>query len=137
VGLVHVQIESLAEAGGDIVVVKLTGHADPASVHALISELQILGHAHREGMLRILVDESELQPGLVGFDDIADMVHDWRTSPALRSSRIAIIAANPFIRGLNQMFRVLANLERKDSLNAFTKRADAVAWLVSKATASP
>ena len=35
------------------------------------------------------------------------------------------------------MFRLAANLERKDSLNAFTKRADAVAWLLSEVTVSP
>jgi hypothetical protein len=38
---------------------------------------------------------------------------------------------------LSGMFRLAANLERKDSLNAFTKRADAVAWLRSEVTASP
>ena len=134
-GRVQVQIESQGEAGNAIVVVKLSGHADPPSIHALITDLLAMAHGHET--LRILVDESELQPGLVGFNDIAEMVRDWRTAPALRSSRIAIIAANPFVRGLNQMFRLAANLERKDSLNAFTKRADAVAWLLSKATASP
>jgi hypothetical protein len=137
VGIVQVQIESQGEAGNVIVVVKLSGHADQAGVQGLITELQALAKGQGRGTLRILVDESELQPGLVGFNEIAEMVHDWRTAPALRSSRIAVVAANPFIRGLNQMFRLVANLERKDSLNAFTKRADAVAWLLSKATASP
>ena len=124
----QVQIEAEGEAGNAIVVVKLSGHADAPSVCALITELQAL--ALRQGTLRILLDESDLQPGLVGFSEIAEMVRDWRTAPDLRSSRIAVLAANPFIRGLNQMFRMLANVERKDSLNAFTKRADAVAWLV-------
>ena len=136
VGSVQVQIESEGEVGADIVVVRLTGHADTGSIHALITELQSRASTHRDGTLRLLVDESELQPGLVGFSDIADMVHDWRAAPALRASRIAIIAANPLIRGLNQMFRLVANAERKDSLNAFTKRADAVAWLLSAATVS-
>jgi hypothetical protein len=125
---VKVQIEAEGETGDAIVVVKLSGHADPPSIHALITQLQAL--ALRQGTLRILVDETDLEPGLVGFSDIAEMVRDWRTAPNLRSSRIAVMAANPFIRGLNQMFRLLANVERKDSLNAFTKRADAVAWLV-------
>jgi hypothetical protein len=137
VGIVQVQIESQGEAGNAIVVVKLSGHADPPGIHGLITELQTLANGHERGALRILVDESDLQPGLVGFNEIAEMVHDWRTAPALRASRIAIIAANPFIRGLNQMFRLAANLERKDSLNAFTKRADAVAWLLSEVTVSP
>ena len=122
------QIGAEGDAGNAIVVVKLSGSADAPGVHALITELQAL--ALRQGTLRILMDESDLQPGLVGFSDIAEMVRDWRTAPNLRSSRIAVLAANPFIRGLNQIFRLLANVERKDSLSAFTKRADAVAWLV-------
>jgi hypothetical protein len=88
-------------------------------------------------MLCILLDESKLQPGLMGFNDIAEIVGDWRNAPDLRSSRIAVVARNPVIRGLNQVFRLLANLERTDSLNAFSKRADAVAWLVTRPTASP
>jgi hypothetical protein len=118
---VHALIETQAEASGEIVVVKLTGSADPASMHALIAELQAL--AHLRGKLRILVDETEL--------------HAWRNAPDLRSSRIAVIAANPIVRGLNQVFRLLANLERKDSLNAFSERADAVAWLVAEVAAAP
>jgi hypothetical protein len=131
---VQVDIASHGDAGNAIVVVTLTGHADRPSIHSLITELQIL--AKRRGALRILVDETELQPGLVGFNDISEMVHDWRTAPDLRSSRIAVIASNPFVRGLNQMFRLLANVERKNSLNAFSKRADAVAWLVTDAVPS-
>jgi hypothetical protein len=73
-----------------------------------------------------------MQPGLLGFNDVAEMVADWRKAPALRSSRFAFIATNPVIRGLNQLFRLTAKLERKDSMNAFSKRADAVAWLMSK-----
>ena len=99
-------------------------------MHALIADLQAMAH-QEEGMLRILVDETSLQSGRVGIDDISVLVREWRKAAALRSSRIAVIAPNPIIRGLNQMFRLAANLERKDSVNAFSKRADAVAWLVS------
>jgi hypothetical protein len=73
-----------------------------------------------------------MQPGLLGFNDIAEMVSDWRGAPALRLSRFAFISSNPFIRGLNQLFRLSAKLEHKDSMNAFSKRADAVAWLMRK-----
>jgi hypothetical protein len=128
--LIEVQIASQAAAGGEIVVVTLTGHADPASMHALIADLQAMAHRH-DGMLRILVDETSLGSGRVGIDDISVLVQEWRKATALRSSRIAVIASNPIVRGLNQMFRLAANLERKDSLNAFSKRADAVAWLMS------
>ncbi len=111
--------------------VKLSGHAEPRNIHALLTELQAM--ARQRGPLRILVDESDLKPGLMGFNDIFEIVQDWRTSTALRTSRIAIVAPDPVVRGLNQTFRILANLERKDVVNAFSKRADALAWLVKKA----
>lgn len=50
--------------------VKLSGHADPPGVHALITELQAL--ALLRGTRRILMDESDPEPGLVGFSDIAE-----------------------------------------------------------------
>jgi hypothetical protein len=112
--------------------VRLTGRAEPASVHALLAELQDLAQQH--GALRLLIDETDLTPGLIGFSEIHDLVNDWRRATALKASRIAIVAANPIVRGLNQVFRTLANLERGDSMNAFSKRADAVAWLVRKPT---
>jgi hypothetical protein len=119
--------------GDEIVVVKVSGPADAASVRALITELDAL--AQKRGTLRILVDQTDMQPGLLGFSDIAEMVSDWRKAPALRSSRFAFIATNPLIRGLNQLFRLSAKLEHKDSMSAFSERADAVAWLMEKPAA--
>ncbi len=132
-GNVQGQIDFQSEAGDEIVVVKVSGPADAASVRALITELEAL--AQRRGTLRILVDQTDMQPGLLGFNDIAEMVSDWRRAPALRSSRIAFIASNPVIRGLNQLFRLSAKIEHKDALNGFSKRADAVAWLMRKSAA--
>lgn len=66
----------------------------------------------------------------MGFGDIHDLVDGWRTGTELRTSRIAILATNPVVRGLNQAFRVFARLERKGSMNAFSRRTDALAWLV-------
>ena len=119
--------------GGEIVVVKVSGPADAASVSALITELEAL--AQQRGALRILVDQTDMQPGLLGFSDIAELVSDWRKAPALRSSRFAFVATNPLIRGLNQLFRLSAKLEHKDSMSAFSERADAVAWLMRKPAA--
>jgi hypothetical protein len=122
------EIESVLEDGAEITVVRLSGQAERASVHALLTELQ--GLAQQRGALRLLVDETDLKPGVMGFNDLHELVSDWRTGTALRASRIAIVATNPIVRGLNQVFRTLANLERKGSMNAFSRRADAVAWLV-------
>jgi hypothetical protein len=124
------EIRTVLEGSDEIIVVELSGHADVANIHALLAQLEAL--ALQRGSLRILVDETHMKPGLMGFNDIHDLVNDWRTAKTLKSSRIAVVAENPIVRGLNQAFRALANLERKDSMSAFSKRADAVAWLVRK-----
>jgi hypothetical protein len=124
------EISSVLEGSDEITLVELSGHADGANIHALLAQLEVL--ALQRGVLRILVDETQMKAGLMGFNDIHDLVSDWRAAKALRSSRIAVVAENPIVRGLNQAFRALANLERTDSMSAFSKRADAVAWLVRK-----
>ena len=127
------QISTVLEGSEEITVVELSGQAERANIQGLLGELQ--GLAKQRGALRILVDETAMKPGLMGFNDIHDLVSDWRTATALKTSRIAVVAENPIVRGLNQAFRALANLERKGSMSAFSKRADAVAWLVSSPTA--
>ena len=117
----------MSEDGSDIAIVTLHGRATPADIHQLLVELD--GLAHQRATLRLLLDETDLTAGVMGFGDIHDIASDWRGATALRSRRIAVVASNPFVRGLNQMFRVFANVEHKDSVNAFSKRADALAWL--------
>jgi hypothetical protein len=129
------EIRTIHEGDDEITVVELSGHADRANIQGLLAELQ--GLAKQRGVLRILVDETAMRPGLMGFNDIHDLVNDWRTATALKTSRIAVVAANPIVRGLNQAFRALANLERKGSMSSFSKRADAVAWLVGGGPKAP
>jgi len=121
-------IHLLVEDGNDVTIVTLSGIADPAGIHALLTELD--GMAQHGAALRLLLDETDLRAGLMGFGDIQDIVGDWRRSNALKSRRIAVVASNPLIRGLNQMFRLFANVENKGSVSAFSDRAAALAWLV-------
>ena len=116
------------EGDDEITVVEVRGQVDLANIQKLLQELQ--GLAKQRGTLRILIDETAMRPGILGFNDIHDLVSDWRTATDLKTSRIAVLASNPIVRGLNQAFRALADLERKGSMSAFSKRADAVAWLV-------
>jgi SpoIIAA-like len=122
------EIRTIHEGDDEITVVELRGQVDLANIQKLLQELQ--GLAKQRGTLRILIDETAMRPGILGFNDIHDLVSDWRTATDLKTSRIAVLASNPIVRGLNQAFRALANLERKGSMSAFSKRADAVAWLV-------
>ena len=111
----------------------MTGQAERPNIIALLNELQDL--ARLRGPLRVLIDETDMKPGLMGFNDIHEIVSDWRSGAGLLSSRIAVIAVNPFVRGLNQMFRIAANLEGRASVNAFSKRSDALAWLMQEGAA--
>ena len=123
------EVQSFVERGDEITIVKLSGPLEPANIHALFAVLQ--DRARKVGMLRLLIDETEMKAGLMGFNDIQDLAEEWRGATALlKSARIAVLASNPVVRGLNQAFRFLANLERKGSMSSFSKRADALAWLV-------
>ena len=121
-------IEVIVEGGNDVTLVTLSGLADPEGVHALLTELESM--AQHGAALRLLLDETDLRAGLMGLSDIQDIVGDWRKANALKSRRIAVVASHPLIRGLNQMFRIFANVENKGSVSAFSDRAAALAWLV-------
>jgi hypothetical protein len=122
------KISNVLEGSDVITLVELSGHADRANIQKLLAEMQ--GLAEQQGPLRVLVDETAMRPGLMGFNDIHDLVNDWRTATGLKASRIAVVARHPIVRGLNQAFRALANLERKGLMSAFSQRTDAIAWLV-------
>jgi hypothetical protein len=121
------KIDVIVDAGNDVTVVTLSGTAHPAGIHALLTELDSL--AQHGAAQRLLIDETDLRAGLMGLSDIQDIVGDWRKANALKSRRIAVVASNPLIRGLNQMFRIFANVENKGSVSAFSDRAAALAWL--------
>lgn len=120
-------IEVIVEGGNDVTLVTLSGLADPAGIHALLTELD--GLAQQGAAMRLLLDETDLRAGLMGLSDIQDIVGDWRKANALKSRRIAVVASHPLIRGLNQMFRIFANVENKGSVSAFSDRTAALAWL--------
>ena len=124
------EIASVLQGDAEITAVKMSGQAERPNIIALLTELQDL--ARVRGSLRVLIDETDMKPGLMGFNDIHEIVSDWRSGAGLLSSRIAVIAVNPFVRGLNQMFRIAANLEGRASVNAFSKRSDALAWLMQE-----
>jgi hypothetical protein len=121
------KIEVIVDGGNDVTLVTLSGLADPAGIHALLTELDSM--AERGEALRLLLDETDLRAGLMGLSDIQDIVADWRKANALKSRRIAVVASHPLIRGLNQMFRIFANVENKGSVSAFSDRTAALAWL--------
>jgi hypothetical protein len=82
-------------------VVKVSGPADAASVRALTTQLEAL--AQQRGTLRILVDQTDMQPGLLGFSDMAEMVSDWRKAPGLRTLRCSRVAHEKARLGISRL----------------------------------
>jgi hypothetical protein len=120
---VEYQIKSASHAGKEFVEVTLTGDTTSEMVIALFADL----NARAEGTrLLILIDEMNLRPALIGPRDLKKIASFWRTTTALRAARMAVIAPNPVMYGLNRMFALIANDE---SIHVFMWRQDAIAWL--------
>lgn len=121
----HFEITPETVDGASVVVVRFSGQADTATIRDLIATLAALD----EGA-RILVDETELRPGLVLPQDLRGIVDQWRTLIARRTIRIAVFASNPLVYGMNRMVESIAADDARDRLAVFRARADAVAWLL-------
>ena len=106
----------------DIVMVTLSGAATFEMIAGLLRELE----ARRPS--RVLVDERGLRPGLIGPAQIGRIVAEWRKATALRAARVAVLAPNPVIYGLNRMFQAFADVEGRVSV--FSTREAALAWLL-------
>jgi hypothetical protein len=119
--------EIFPEHVGDasVVVVRFSGQADTTTIRDLIAALAGLG----EGA-RILVDETDLRPGLILPQDLRGIVDQWRALIARRTIRIAVFASNPLVYGMNRMVESLAADDAKDHLAVFRARGDALAWLL-------
>ncbi len=111
-----------------LIQVKLSGRPKPASIVAMLEEIDAL--VAKDATLRVLIDEDELKPSFVGPGDIRRFVDAWRSGSALRATRIAVFTSNIAMYGLNRMFQGLANAE--EQVSVFHTRADAVAWLIDE-----
>lgn len=120
----HIALASSSDDG--IVVVKLSGRAQAETIVKLLVELNAL--AERDPAVRVLIDETELGAGFVGPSDIGRIAGAWRKASALRTVRIAALAPNPVIYGLNRMFQGLA--DGAERVSVFNDQARARAWLL-------
>ena len=114
------------EAG--FIKVSLSGRAEAASILRLLAELSAL--AERNSSLRVLIDESGLGPGFVGPADIQKIIASWRRATSLRTTRVAVVASNLAIYGLNRMFQGLAGRDAEGRVRIFTDTAPATEWLL-------
>ncbi|HYK97999.1 MAG TPA: hypothetical protein VEU77_06360 [Candidatus Acidoferrales bacterium] len=121
----HYEIFPESVAGTNVTIVRFSGQADTATIRDLIATLAALG----EGA-RILMDESELRPGLILPQDLRGIVEQWRALIARKTIRIAVFASNPLVYGMNRMVESIAADDAKDHLAVFRARPDALAWLL-------
>jgi hypothetical protein len=122
------ELEFVTQGGKELVQVRLFGQADHANLEALIAELDAaVRDRHPIG---ILVDESELKPGLIGVDDVRTIVVRWRKANDLRAARIAVFAPNPLVFGLNRLVESLAARDKRMTMRAFRERGSALGWLM-------
>jgi hypothetical protein len=89
---------------------------------ALFAELEQL--TTTDGELLVLIDESEIDAGLLGSPELRAMMAAWEGSDGLRErSRIAIYAPSDLVYGLNRMARRCspATRRRADSRSSAPK----------------
>jgi hypothetical protein len=119
------RIEQASRDGKEFLEVTLWGDVSYEMVVALFTDLN--ARARQDAQLRILIDETRLKPALMGYSEIRKVVEFWRTMPGLRIARIAVVAPNLVLYGLNRMFALIAN---EEGFNVFIARGDATAWLL-------
>ena len=122
------EIDSRAADEQGFTLVSLSGRAEPDTILRLLDELSAL--AETNASLRVLIDESGLGPGFVGPSDIQKIIAAWRRATSLRTTRVAVVASNLAIYGLNRMFQGLAGRDAEGRVRIFTDRAPATTWLL-------
>lgn len=111
-----------------IVVAKLIGQADGDTIAKLSAHLAAL--AAHDPLLRVLLDEGELRPGLILPQDIGGIVEGWRSMITRDTVRIAVFAPNPILYGLTRLGDAIASRDAQGRTAVFSKRDDAIAWLL-------
>ena len=111
-----------------LTLVTLSGRAEAEAILRLLDELRAL--AEGDASLRVLIDENGLAPGFVGPTDIQKIISAWRRATALRTTRVAVVASNLAIYGLNRMFQGLAGRDAEGRVRIFTNKAPATTWLL-------
>jgi len=127
-GVAHFDISPEKHGDATVVVVRYSGEADATSIGNLIREIAALDTGATQ--MRILMDESELRPGLILPADIKAIVDEWRILIASKTIRIAVFATNPLVYGLNRIAETLAAGAAKDRLEVFRDRVAALDWLL-------
>jgi hypothetical protein len=118
---------------GDPVEVTLAGRLSYETIAAMLEELDALATAALPVRLKVLVDETDARPGLLGFAEIRRWVDHWKRA-AVKQGRIAVVAPTWVMFGLNRMAHGLAGADSDEHLAVFRDRDAAMDWLLQAGT---
>jgi hypothetical protein len=117
----------------DVHVIELAGEARYKDLIQLLGRLDALAESNPR--MAVLLDETDLRPGLFGPSEIRRIAQAWRESRHFRNARIAVFAPNPVVFGLNRM--VAAFSGREMQLRVFSDKASATSWLAGPSGSGP
>jgi hypothetical protein len=111
--------------GSALILVRVSGAPHQEAIVKMLEDLNTI--ATREGSTGVLIDETALDPSVVGPGAMDRFVGAWRQAPALRTVRLAVVVSNPAMFGLNRQFEALT--QGHGEIGVFSDAAEAAAWL--------
>jgi hypothetical protein len=121
--------------GDDLVEVTLAGRLGYETIAAMLEELDALAIARLPAYLKVLVDETDASPGLLGLLEIRRWIDRWKRG-AVKHGRIAVVAPSLVMFGLNRMAQGVAGADSDEHLAVFRDRDAALTWLLGARIAS-
>ena len=110
----------------DLVLAKIRGGAHFDVIMRLLRDLDAIAAC---GPRRVLVDETELGVGVLTTNQIRELAEAWKSTSALATAKLAIVAPSLLIYGLNRMAHAFAGDYRNARLAVFRVREEALDWL--------
>ena len=120
------------DAKADHVEVVLSGRLNYETIVGMLDELAELATAALPARLKVLVDETDASPGLLGPSEVRSWIERWKRAE-LMQGRLAVIAPSMVMFGLNRMAQGIAGADAEHHLAVFKNRDDALSWLLGGA----
>jgi hypothetical protein len=120
------------QARPDHVEVVLSGRLNYETIIGMLDELSVLAAAAQPERLKVLVDETDASPGLLGPSEIRSWIARWKRAE-LMQGRLSVIAPSPVMFGLNRMAQAISGAEMENHLGVFRNRDAAMRWLLDQA----
>jgi hypothetical protein len=119
------------QAQAEYVEVVLSGRLNYETIVGMLDELAELAAVALPERLKVLVDETEASPGLLGPREIRSWIDRWKRAE-LVEGRLAVIAPTAVMFGLNRMAQGLSGSNAEQHLAVFKTRDAAMDWLLDR-----